>query len=59
MDLLLVLGTLSLGNRVFRALTWFSIYSSFKIKSFLLPGTIAPCGPGMLGVYYRPVILPG
>ena len=59
MDPFLGLGTLSLGNRAFRAVTWFYIFSSFKIKSFLLPGTIAPCRAVMLGLYYTGVRFPG
>jgi hypothetical protein len=51
MDPFLVIETLSLVNTLFRAVTWFYIFSGFKIKSFLLPGTIAPCRAGMLGVY--------
>jgi hypothetical protein len=59
MDAFLVLETLSLVKRAFMSRAWFSIYSSFKIKSFLLPGTIAPCRAGMLGLYYTGVIFPG
>ena len=51
MDAFLVLETLSLVNTLLRAGTWFSIYSSFKIKSFLIPGAFSYCEPGMLCVY--------